>query len=331
MAASTALVDRFGRVHTDLRVSLTDRCTLRCTYCMPEEGLPWLQRSDLLSDDEIVRLVGIATTLGVRSVRLTGGEPLLRPGLPDLVRRLAGIEPRLKLSLTTNGLRLRKLAADLKAAGLDRVNVSLDTLSPETFTALTRRPGHELVLDGIAAAAEEGLTPVKVNTVLTRGVNDHEILDLLEWCLERGYELRFIESMPLDAQHGWSKETMIPAAEILATVATRHELTPEPGRGSAPAETWLVDGGPGLLGVIASVTAPFCAACDRLRLTADGQIRNCLFARSETDLRAQLRAGATDDELAEIWHTAVAGKLKGHGIGEPDFVQPDRPMSAIGG
>jgi len=331
VVAGEALVDRFGRVHTDLRVSLTDRCTLRCSYCMPEEGLPWLQRSDLLTDDEIIRLVTIASTLGVRSVRLTGGEPLLRAGLPALVRRLAGIEPRLKLSLTTNGLRLRKLAADLEAAGLDRVNVSLDTLSPETFTQLTRRPGHEQVLDGIAAAAEVGLTPVKVNTVLTRGVNDHEILDLLHFCLERGYELRFIESMPLDAQHGWSKDTMVPAEEILATIRAEHELTPEPGRGSAPAETWLVDGGPGLVGVIASVTAPFCAACDRLRLTADGQIRNCLFATSESDLRTLLRAGASDEELAEIWHDAVSGKRKGHGIGEPDFVQPVRPMSAIGG
>jgi cyclic pyranopterin phosphate synthase len=331
VVAGAALVDRFGRVHTDLRVSLTDRCTLRCTYCMPEEGMQWLPRGDVLSDDEIVRLVTIATTLGVRSVRLTGGEPLLRAGLPALVRRLAGIEPRLKLSLTTNGLRLRKLAADLKDAGLDRVNVSLDTLSPETFTRLTRRPGHEQVLDGIAAAAEVGLTPVKVNTVLTRGVNDHEILDLLHFCLERGYELRFIESMPLDAQHRWSKDTMVPAEEILATIRSEHGLTPEPGRGSAPAETWLVDGGPGLLGVIASVTAPFCAACDRLRLTADGQIRNCLFATSESDLRTLLRAGASDEELAEVWHAAVAGKRKGHGIGEPDFVQPVRPMSAIGG
>jgi cyclic pyranopterin phosphate synthase len=331
MVAGAALVDRFGRVHTDLRVSLTDRCTLRCTYCMPEEGMQWLPRGDVLSDDEIVRLVGVATTLGVRSIRLTGGEPLLRAGLPALVRRLAAIEPRLKLSLTTNGLRLRKLAGELKETGLDRVNVSLDTLSPETFTQLTRRPGHEQVLDGIAAAAEVGLTPVKVNTVLTRGVNDHEILPLLDFCLERGYELRFIESMPLDAQHDWSRETMVPASEILAAIETVHELTPEPGRGSAPAETWLVDGGPGVVGVIASVTTPFCAACDRLRLTADGQVRNCLFATSEYDLRALLRAGATDDELAEVWHAAVAGKRKGHGIGEPDFVQPDRPMSAIGG
>ena len=331
MVAAGALVDRFGRVHTDLRVSLTDRCTLRCTYCMPEEGVPWLDRGELLSDDEIVRVVSVAAGLGVRSVRLTGGEPLLRPGLADLVARLAVIPPGLQLSVTTNGLRLRELAPALAAAGLRRVNVSLDTLRPDVFTALTRRPGHDKVLGGLAAAAEAGMTPVKVNTVLTRGVNDSEVLDLLEFCLERGYELRFIESMPLDAQHEWSRDAMVPAAEIVEAVSAAHALTPEPTRGSAPAETWLVDGGPARLGIIASVTAPFCGACDRLRLTADGQIRNCLFATDESDLRSVLRSGASDARLAEVWQAAVAGKKKGHGIDDPSFIRPLRPMSAIGG
>ncbi|HZG94298.1 MAG TPA: GTP 3',8-cyclase MoaA [Mycobacteriales bacterium] len=331
MVAAGALVDRFGRVHTDLRVSLTDRCTLRCTYCMPEEGVPWLDRGELLSDDEIVRVVSVAAGLGVRSVRLTGGEPLLRPGLADLVARLAAIPPGLQLSVTTNGLRLRELAPALAAAGLRRVNVSLDTLRPDVFTALTRRPGHDKVLGGLAAAAEAGMTPVKVNTVLTRGVNDSEVLDLLEFCLERGYELRFIESMPLDAQHEWSRDAMVPAAEIVEAVSAAHALTPEPTRGSAPAETWLVDGGPARLGIIASVTAPFCGACDRLRLTADGQIRNCLFATDESDLRSVLRSGASDARLAEVWQAAVAGKKKGHGIDDPSFIRPLRPMSAIGG
>lgn len=324
-------MDRFGRVHTDLRVSLTDRCTLRCTYCMPEEGVDWLARDLILSDDEIVRLVSIATELGVRSIRLTGGEPLLRQGLPDLVRRLAGIEPRLKISLTTNGLRLAELAPELAAAGLDRVNVSLDTLKPETFLALTHRSGLDVVLQSLEATSASGLTPVKVNTVLTRGVNDGEILDLLGFCLERGYELRFIESMPLDAQHGWSRESMVAASEIRSVIEREHTLVAIDERGSAPAQTWLVDGGPGRVGIIASVTAPFCAACDRLRLTADGQVRNCLFATNESDLRLAMRAGATNDELAQIWRAAVHGKKKGHGIGEPGFVAPARPMSAIGG
>lgn len=331
VVATGALVNRLGRVHTDLRVSLTDRCTLRCSYCMPEEGVPWLAREDLLSDDEIVRVVSVAAALGVRSVRLTGGEPLLRPQLPALVARLAAIEVSLQLSVTTNGLKLRELAPHLAAAGLHRVNVSLDTLRPDVFASLTGRPGHEHVLRGIVAAAEAGLTPVKINTVLTRGVNDHEILDLVDFALEGGYELRFIESMPLDAQHAWSRDAMVPAAEILDVVAAAYRLTPEPVRGSAPAETWLVDGGPARLGIIASVTAPFCAACDRLRLTADGQVRNCLFANSESDLRSVLRSGGSDEQIAALWQASVAGKKAGHGIDDPSFVRPARPMSAIGG
>ena len=323
------LVDGFGRVHTDLRLSLTDRCNLRCTYCMPAEGLDWLPKSTLLTDDELVRLAALLAEMGVTTVRLTGGEPLLRPGLPGLVARLAALG--LSLSLTTNGLGLARQAKALRDAGLRRVNVSLDSLRPERFAELTRRDRLHDVLAGLAAAKAAGLQPVKVNAVLMRGVNDDEAAELLQWALDEGYALRFIEQMPLDPQHGWDRTTMLDAEEILARLSERWTLTPVPARGSAPAEEFLVDGGPATVGVVGSVTRPFCASCDRLRLTADGQVRNCLFARDEHDLRDALRSGATDDELADLLRIAVAGKKKGHGIGEPGFVQPDRPMSAIGG
>ncbi|MFF8848091.1 GTP 3',8-cyclase MoaA [Streptomyces sp. NPDC015127] len=328
------LIDTFGRVATDLRVSLTDRCNLRCTYCMPEEGLRWLARPDLLTDDEVVRLIRIAVTeLGVEEVRFTGGEPLLRPGLVGIVERCAALAPRPKLSLTTNGIGLSRTAAALKAAGLDRVNVSLDTLRPAAFQALTRRDRHRDVLEGLAAARAVGLTPVKVNAVLMPGLNDDEAPELLAWARENEYELRFIEQMPLDAQHGWKRDGMITAGNILESLRTRFTLTPEPdgARGSAPAERWIVDGGPARVGVIASVTRPFCRACDRTRLTADGQVRTCLFAQEESDLRAALRSGAPDEEIARLWKRAMWGKKAGSGLEEPSFRQPQRPMSAIGG
>src|SRR4051794_30499855 len=328
------LIDTFGRTATDLRVSLTDRCNLRCTYCMPAEGLPWLPKAELLTDDEIVRLVDIAVRLlGVDEVRFTGGEPLVRPGVVGLIARVARLRPRPHISLTTNGIGLARLAADLKTAGLDRVNVSLDTLDEEVFRKLTRRDRFADVVAGLEAAAAAGLEPVKLNSVLMRGINDEGAPDLLRWCLERGYELRFIEQMPLDAQHGWDRSEMVTAEEILAALEREFTLTPEGEqvRGAAPAETWLVDGGPGRVGVIASVTRPFCGSCDRVRLTADGQVRTCLFAREESDLRGALRAGVSDDDLARRWVTAMAGKLPGHGINDPTFLQPDRPMSAIGG
>jgi cyclic pyranopterin phosphate synthase len=336
------LADQYGRIATDMRVSLTDRCSLRCAYCMPPEGLPWLPRAELLTDDEIVRLVGLAVSLGVTEVRLTGGEPLLRPGVPDLIHRLASLRPRPELSLTTNGLLLRRDAAALRDAGLDRVNVSLDTLDPARFRAITFRDRHPEVLAGLEAARSAGLEPVKVNAVLLRGVNDDEAVPLLRWSLEAGYALRFIEQMPLDAQHAWDRAQMITADEVLTALVQAFTLSPVPlpGRGSAPAETWRVLDGPGrpdwrleppTVGVIGSVTRPFCAACDRIRLTADGQIRNCLFARTESDLRTPLRAGASDDELAARLIAAVHGKLPGHGIDDPNFLQPARPMSAIGG
>ncbi len=327
------LVDQLGRVATDLRVSLTDRCNLRCSYCMPEAGLPWLPRAELLTDDELVRLVGVFVGLGVTQVRLTGGEPLLRPGLVRVVESIAALSPRPSIAMTTNGVGLAELAAPLAAAGLDRVNVSLDTVDRATFAELTRRDRIDDVLAGLAAAAAAGLAPVKVNAVAMPGINDHQVCELLAWSIEHGYHLRFIEQMPLDAQHGWHREAMVTAEQLRATLASRFELSPvaDGSRGSAPAELFLVDGGPATVGIVASVTAPFCGACDRVRLTADGQVRNCLFSRAETDLRGLLRAGAGDDELAGLIRGEMWRKLPGHGIGTPGFHQPDRPMSAIGG
>ena len=328
------LADSFGRVATDLRVSLTDRCNLRCAYCMPPEGLDWLPAPEVLTGDEISRLIRIGVTLlGIREVRFTGGEPLLRRDLDSIIARTAALAPRPEISLTTNGIGLARRAPALRAAGLDRINVSLDTLRPEVFRKLARRDRLPDVLEGLAGAAAAGLTPVKVNTVLMRGLNDGEAVPLLAYCLSRGYELRFIEQMPLDAQHGWKRADMVTADEIFAALSMAFTLTPDDARarGSAPAETFLVDGGPARVGVIASVTRPFCGSCDRVRLTADGQVRNCLFARSESDLRSALRSGASDEEIALRWQAAVASKLPGHGINDPSFLQPDRPMSAIGG
>ena len=318
---------------TDLRVSLTDRCNLRCSYCMPAEGLDWLPGDDILTDDEVVRLIEVGIRrLGIREVRFTGGEPLVRRGLVDIVARTKHIDPTVELSLTTNALGLARTAGTLKAAGLDRVNVSLDTVRPDTFHTITRRDRFRDVVEGLVAARDAGLVPVKINAVLLRGINDDQAPELLRWAIGHGYDLRFIEQMPLDAQHGWSRAEMVTADEIFAHLEREFLLTPvdEP-RGSAPAELFHVDGGPATVGVIASVTRPFCGDCDRVRLTADGQVRNCLFAREESDLRAALRAGATDDELAERWVVAMRGKRAGHGIDDPTFLQPDRPMSAIGG
>ncbi|WP_220451143.1 GTP 3',8-cyclase MoaA [Nocardioides dongkuii] len=327
------LSDRYGRVARDLRVSLTDKCNLRCSYCMPAEGLDWLENERLLTDDEVVRLVRVGVErLGISEVRFTGGEPLVRRGIVDIVRRSRALSPDLELSLTTNALGLARTAPALAEAGLDRVNVSLDTVRAGTFHEITRRDRLHDVVAGLEAAYAAGLGPVKINAVLLRGVNDDQAPELLGWAVERGYHLRFIEQMPLDAQHGWDRTTMITADEILARLAAAYDLTPavEP-RGSAPAELWLVDGGPATVGVIASVTRPFCGDCDRVRLTADGQVRNCLFAREESDLRAAMRAGASDEELADRWVIAMRGKRAGHGIDDPTFLQPDRPMSAIGG
>jgi cyclic pyranopterin phosphate synthase len=331
--ADPRLVDRFGRVATDLRVSLTDRCNLRCSYCMPAEGLDWMPDDQRLTDAELVRLMAIAVErLGVREVRFTGGEPLLRRGLEEIVAATAALRPRPEISLTTNGIGLARRAGRLAAAGLDRLNVSLDSLRRERFEEITRRDRLQDVLDGLAAAQSAGLAPVKINSVLLRGVNDDEAVPLVRFAVEHGYELRFIEQMPLDAQHAWQRTEMVDAGEILASLRAAFTLTPVPEeRGAAPAELWLVDGGPTRVGVIGSVTRPFCGACDRTRLTADGQVRSCLFATGETDLRALLRGGADDAAIADRWRDAMWAKAAGHGINDPNFLQPARPMSAIGG
>jgi cyclic pyranopterin phosphate synthase len=330
---SSALTDTFGRVARDLRVSLTDRCNLRCSYCMPAEGLDWLPRSELLSDAEVVRLLEIAVTrLGITTIRFTGGEPLLRRGTAEIVAAAAALRPRPKIAMTSNGISLAANATALAAAGLDRINISLDTLRQDRFATLTRRDRLADVLAGMAAARDAGITPVKVNSVLLRGVNDDEAGELLRFCLTNDYHLRFIEQMPLDPQHGWSRRDMITAEEILTRLSRDFDLSPSPDRrGSAPAERWLVDGGPQTVGVIGSVTRPFCADCDRTRLTADGQMRTCLFAQTETDLRGLLRSGASDDDLADAWRDGMWGKLAGHEINADGFAQPIRPMSAIGG
>ncbi len=326
------LADQHGRVATDLRVSLTDRCNLRCTYCMPPQGLDWLPTTQILTDDEINRLVRIGVEmLGINEIRFTGGEPLIRPGLVEIVRTAKALTPSPEVSLTTNAIGLERLARPLADAGLDRINVSLDTLDKLQFKQLTHRDRIDDVLAGLVAAKAAGLVPVKVNAVLMRGLNEDPV-PLLEFCLEHDFELRYIEQMPLDAQHEWKRDQMITAEEILEKLQAAVVLTPDPAhRGSAPAETWLVNGGPAKVGIIASVTRAFCGTCDRTRLTADGQIRNCLFAREESDLRTALRDGSSDDEIADRWQAAMWIKLPGHGIDDPTFLQPTRPMSAIGG
>ncbi|MCF3141290.1 GTP 3',8-cyclase MoaA [Paenarthrobacter sp. AR 02] len=343
------LWDRYGRRATDMRLSLTDKCNLRCTYCMPAEGLEWLSKQAVMTKDEIIRIVRVGVTaLGVRELRLTGGEPLVRADLVDIISGIRSNHPDLPISMTTNGVGLDKKAAALKAAGLTRINVSLDSLHEETFTKLTRRPFLDRVLAGVDAAWAAGLGPVKLNAVLMRGINDAESPDLLAWALGRGYELRFIEQMPLDADHGWTRRNMITAAEIRTLLSRDYVLDHDPReRDGAPAERFEVRRrdtasglatGPvlGTVGIIASVTEPFCSDCRRTRITAEGKIMSCLFSREEFDLLGLLRGGATDEELAQRWQDAMWVKPKAHGmdhtgLGAADFVQPDRSMSAIGG
>ncbi len=336
--SSGPLVDSYGRVATDLRVSLTDRCNLRCTYCMPAAGLPWSAAEQLLQFDEIVRLVRIGVTrLGITKVRFTGGEPLLAKHLDDIIAATAALRPRPELALTTNGVLLGKRAKDLARAGLDRVNVSLDSMDYVRFAAITRRDRLAEVLAGLSAAQAAGLRPVKVNAVLDPQTGLDDAVSLVRFCLSHGYQLRIIEQMPLDAGHQWRREATVTADQVRAHLR-RHSLRLEPDgapRGSAPAELWRitdpVSGHTGKVGLIASVSHPFCSSCDRTRLTADGQLRSCLFANEETDLRALVRGGAGDDVIEAAWRAAMWGKPAGHGIDNPDFVQPARPMSAIGG
>lgn len=335
--ATGPLVDTYGRVATDLRVSLTDKCNLRCTYCMPADGLDWQPAEALLSAAELGRLLRIAVTrLGITRVRFTGGEPLVVRHLEDAVAAAAELRPRPEIMLTTNGVGLARRAAGLKRAGLDRINVSLDTVDAGHFARITRRDRLTDVLDGLAAAQAAGLDPVKVNAVLDPVSGLDDAVELLRYCLDHGYQLRIIEQMPLDAGHTWQRGTVIDADTILATLRRHFDLRPDPRpRGSAPAELWQVAPSAahpgGTVGVIASVSHAFCSACDRTRLTADGQIRSCLFSTEESDLRALLRGGADDDAIEAAWRTAMWAKPAGHGINNPDFVQPARPMSAIGG
>ena len=326
------IVDQFGRVATDLRVSVTDRCNLRCTYCMPAEGLPWLPRAEILDYEEIARLVGVFVGLGVKTVRLTGGEPTVRKNMPELVRQLREAAPDVDLSLTTNGLLLDQLAAPLAAAGLDRVNVSIDSLLRHRFAEMTRRDALDKVFDGLRAADAAGLKPIKLNCVGLRDTNDDEVADFAAYARATGYEIRFIEYMPLDAQHAWERAKVVPGREVLDRIAERFPLVAEAHDDPAPAHTYrFADGAPGSVGVIASVTEPFCESCDRMRITADGQFRTCLFALTETDLRGPLRAGAPDDDIERLVRDAMWAKGPGHRIDHPDFVQPTRAMSAIGG
>jgi cyclic pyranopterin phosphate synthase len=326
------LVDRFGREARDLRVSITEKCSLRCTYCMPEEGLPPIARDDLLTATEIGRLVGIAVRdLGVHDIRFTGGEPLMRNDLVEIIRRSSEVADGASISMTTNGIGLDKRVGALVAAGLTRINISLDTVDRDHYARLTRRDRLPAVFAGITAAKEAGLTPLKINAVLMRDTLDGAV-DLLEWSIANGVRLRFIEQMPLDADEAWARDNMIDAAELLGVLGSRFTLTsPMREDPSSPAEEWIVDGGPATVGIIASVTRSFCAACDRTRLTAEGTVRSCLFGDDETDLRGLMRGGAPDEVIADWWRAAMWGKQAGHGMERADFVRPTRSMGAIGG
>ena len=326
------LIDRFGRTARDLRVSITEKCSLRCTYCMPEDGLPAIPHERLLTADEIIRLVTVAVQhLGIREVRFTGGEPLMRRDLEQIVAGCTRAVPGIPLAITTNAVGLAHRAHALADAGLSRVNISLDSVDRAMFARLTRRDRLESVLEGIRAAKAAGLGPVKVNAVLMPQTVDGAV-ELLAWCLDEGIELRFIEQMPLDADHIWARAKMVAAQTLLAALAARFTLT-EIGRedASSPAERWEVDGGPATVGIIGSVTRSFCSDCDRTRVTAEGTVRACLFSDRETDLRVALRSGASDDELAELWPGAMWNKWAGHGIAVVDFTPPERSMGAIGG
>jgi cyclic pyranopterin phosphate synthase len=324
-----ALTDSFARVHRDLRISVTDRCNFRCTYCMPEEGMQWVPRDEVLTFEEIERLARIfVERFGFESIRLTGGEPTVRAHLTTLVSRLAALD--VDLSMTTNGSSLRRDAQALRDAGLMRVNISIDSLRADRFLELTRRDELVSVLDGIDAALAAGFEPVKVNVVCMDGVNDDEVVDFATFGRERGVEVRFIEWMPLDAGHTWERVRVVPGDRIIAEIDAVYPLTPLP-RGDEPAEVWAYADGRGRVGAIPSATAPFCASCDRVRLTAEGKLRSCLFSLEETDLRSIIRAGGSDDDVAAAVTACVAGKWAGHQIGQVTFVQPPRSMSQIGG
>ena len=330
------LVDSFGRVVRDLRISVTDRCNFRCTYCMPAEGMTWLDRSEVLTYEEIERVARICVeTFGVDSLRLTGGEPTVRAHLPQLIAKLAALRlpdgRKPDIALTTNGATLRNIALELRNAGLARINVSMDSLKPERFFAMTRRDELHNVLAGIAEAQIAGFSPMKVNAVVERGANDDEILDLVRYGRDNNVEVRFIEFMPLDATNEWERNKVVSQDEIVAAIAAEFPLELMPARGAAPADRWRFLDGKGTVGVIPSVTHPFCGDCDRVRLTSDGQFRTCLFATDESDIRSLLRNGGTDAEIAELIQVAVGAKWAGHQINQVNFIRPNRSMSQIGG
>ena len=327
-----ALVDTFGRMGDDLRVSVTDRCTFRCTYCMPAEGLPWLPKSEILTFEEITRLVRLFLSLGIRSLKVTGGEPTVRAELPKLVGMLRDLDPDVDISMTTNGYLLDRLAQPLAEAGLSRVTVSLDSLLRHRFEEMTRRDALDKVMEGLRAAEDAGLTPIKLNCVVIAGTNDEEVVDFARFVRESGFEVRFIEYMPLDAEQRWERAKVVPSSEILEAIDRVFPLIREDGEGVEPASTYrFADGAPGAIGVIASVTEPFCETCNRLRLTAEGQLRACLFAMYETDLRGPMREGASDQDLEALIRRNVWAKWEGHKINHPDFERPTRSMSMIGG
>ena len=328
--ARADLVDPFGRVIRDLRISVTDRCNFRCTYCMPAEGMDWLPRSEVLTFEEIHRVSRIfVERFGVEGIRLTGGEPTVRAHLPMLISQLSGLG--VDLAMTTNGATLRNSAEELRSAGLRRINISLDTLHADRFEQMTRRNELENVLAGIDAAVAAGFSPVKINAVIERGVNDDEIVDLARFGRERGVEVRFIEFMPLDATGHWANDRVVGQDEIVERIAEVFPLEQMPARGAAPADRWRYLDGAGTVGVIPSVTKPFCGDCDRVRLTAEGQFRTCLFATDEFDLREIMRSGGDDDALAERIIAAVGTKWAGHQINRVEFIRPNRSMSQIGG
>ena len=326
------LLDTYQRIADDLRVSVTDKCNFRCTYCMPAEGLPWLPKEQVLRFEEILRLVGIFVRLGVKEVKLTGGEPTVRRELPKLVSMLRQAHPDLALSMTTNGFLLDKLATPLAEAGLDRVTVSCDSLMRHRFAEMTRRDALDKVFEGLAAAEQAGLVPIKLNCVVIAGTNEGEVVDFAKYVRETGYEVRFIEYMPLDAEQRWERAKVVPSAQILENIDSAFPLIAVGGSDQEPATSFrFADGAPGAIGVIASVTEPFCETCNRLRLTADGQLRACMFAMYETDLRIPLREGASDEQLEGLIRTNVWRKWEGHKINHPDFERPTRSMSMIGG
>ena len=352
MTGPGSLIDAQGRVLRDLRVSLTDRCNFRCLYCLPESEaahnfyrghwahMPnsapivqqWVPRSQLLSFEEIERVVRLAVGLGIQKIRLTGGEPLLRHGMEELVRRIAAIEGVTDLALTTNGFLFAEKARALREAGLHRVSFSMDSLNRENFKKMTGRDGLEEVLTSIRLAQDLGFAPVKVNAVVIRGINDHEVEALGEFAREQELSFRFIEFMPLDSARAWLKEMVVPGREVLARLQQRFELRPVAGDNpSSTSKRWAFADGRGELGLIAPVSEPFCGHCNRLRLTADGKVRTCLFSVKEHDLRARLREGASDAQLEEWFKGVVWQKEARHHIGEPDFVPPTRSMSCIGG